>query len=948
MKKNFSATIKKSIGKYRFFIFLSVFSSITFLHAQNGSVKGTIIDSKTKEPLIGASALIEGTSNGAAADLDGSFTIHDVKPGTYSLKVSYVSYKTQIKEKIVVGSNNTTEIEVTLDPDDITLEGVEVVAQLRKVNDAAIISATKQGLVVQSGVSAQQIMRTQDRDASEVIRRVPGITMKDNKFVIVRGLAQRYNNVWLNQAAVPSSEADSRAFSFDIIPSSQLDNIMIVKSPAPEYPADFSGGFILVNTKDIPARDGFSVGVTGYYNDNTHFRNFLYNEGSSADFLGFDNGKRALQGNFPSAIDNYNADEVTRLTKTGFNNDWLVKQMKPIADLGLNTSFNRSFETGIGRWGMLGAVNYRSSSTTIENMKNNRFSLYDWRNDKSEYINEFTDNQYNQNVRVGAIFNTTFTPNGRDKYEFKNIFNQLATNRYSQRDGWHIESGKYKREQFEYFYNSRLTYNGQLSGTYRRDTRKWDWNAGYAYSNNLRPDRRRISLQQNDIVGDPYEGKMQIEQNEVKREFSKLYEHIFSLAGNYEQNFKIGNIVPTLKTGLYAEYRTRDFTNRQFYYIYNQQNLPSDFTYRNPVTVVSENENLGYDKFYIREDINKRNSYGAANRMLAGYVGINVPLNKFNVYAGVRYENNQTVLKTFEDIRGNLRKDLTYADPYFYPSVNATYKFNDKNQLRLAYGSSVNRPEFRELAPFVYYDFDLFSNVQGNENLKPAHIQNLDLRYEIYPSREEMISFALFYKHFNNPIEWTYLVSGSGYTYKYENALSARNFGIEIEVKKNLGFIGLPDFAWMFNGSLINSRVFFEEGSLERNRPMQGQSGYIVNTGLFYQHQSTGTNLSLLYNRIGKRIYEVGRKDHSGGGEGEENDYFDTYEMPRNVIDFTLGKDFGSHWELKFTVRDLLGEKVRFMQFPINTIEGKQFKREQIVKEYKPGRNLILGLTYKF
>ncbi|WP_436415538.1 carboxypeptidase-like regulatory domain-containing protein [Petrimonas sp.] len=940
-------TGKAKVLLFKLSVLLLLLVSASAIYAQTGTIKGTIIDSKTKEPLIGATIIVDGTEIGTATNLDGEFFLGNLPIRECTLKVQYVGYNT-VEVNVDVSADKTADISIEMHDASQELEAVVVVAQVRRVSDVAIISATKQGLVVQSGVSAQQITRTQDRDAGEVIKRVPGITMNDNKFVVVRGLSQRYNNVWVNQSAVPSSEADSRAFSFDIIPSSQLDNIMIVKSPAPEYPADFSGGFVLVNTKDIPARNGFSIGVTGYYNDNTHFKDFFYNQGSPTDFLGFDNGTRALQGNFPAIMDNNNSDEVTRHTKTGFNNNWAIKQMKPVADLGLNASFNRSFETAIGRWGMLGAVNYRSSSSSYEEMKNNRFSLYNWRNDQPEYVNEFIDDQYNQNVRLGAIFNTTFSPNGTDKYEFKNIFNQLATNRYTHRNGWHIESGRYKREQFEYYYNSRLTYNGQLSGKYRRDTRRWDWNTGYAFSNNMRPDRRRISLQQNDIVGDPFEGKMGLEQNEIRREFSELYEHIFTLAGNYEQNFRMGNIVPTLKAGLYGEYRTRDFANRQFFYIYNQQNLPDDFTYRNPVEVLTDHQYAEYNRFYIREEINKRNSYGAFNRLLSGYLGLNIPIDKFNIYAGVRYENNRMTLNTFEDIRGNLQKDIQIDDARLYPSINTTYKFNDKHQLRLAYGASVNRPEFREVAPFVYYDFDLFSNVMGNEDLKPAHIQNADLRYEIYPSQEEMISVALFYKHFNNPIEWTYLVSGSGYTYRYENALSARNFGAELEIKKNLSFIGMQNFAWMFNGSLIRSKVFFPKGSLEIDRPMQGQSDYIVNTGLFYQNQNTGISSSLLYNRIGRRISEVGRKDHSGGGVGQENDYFDTYEMPRNVIDFTFGKEFGSNWELKLSMRDVLAEKIRFMQFPENTIDGSLNKREQTVREYKPGRNIIIGVTYKF
>ena len=201
-----------------------------------------------------------------------------------------------------VSVNGMSEINITLAPDNQQLGEVVVVAEAKKNTENALITRQRTSLVMQTGVSAQQIAKTQDKDASEVIRRVPGISIIEEKFVMVRGLSQRYNNVWINNSAVPSSDADARAFSFDIIPSSQLDNMLVVKSPAPEYPADFSGGFILVNTKDVPNSNLFNISVGGSMNDQTHFKNFQYNKGSGTDFLGFDNGLRSLNGGINATL----------------------------------------------------------------------------------------------------------------------------------------------------------------------------------------------------------------------------------------------------------------------------------------------------------------------------------------------------------------------------------------------------------------------------------------------------------------------------------------------------------------------------------------------------------------------------------------------------------------------------------------------------------------------
>ncbi|MDY5827758.1 MAG: carboxypeptidase-like regulatory domain-containing protein, partial [Candidatus Limisoma sp.] len=289
------------------------------------TIKGTVIDDITNEPLIGATVEVEGTATGTATDFDGSFEI-ECNDGS-RLVFKYVAYETAVMS----ASDGMT---ARLRPSQQALSEVTVTAQSRRDVDAALLRQWKASMTVNSGVSAQQISRTQDRDASEVMRRVPGISIIDDKFVMVRGLAQRYNNVWINGSAVPSSEADSRAFSFDIIPASQLDNITIVKAPAPEYPADFCGGFILVNTKNIPEKNAFSITLGGNINEKTHFRNFSSAKGSATDFLGFDNGFRNFNGGMDGVL-NKSANGVS-LSGNGFNNDWLISQSTPVSDLSIS------------------------------------------------------------------------------------------------------------------------------------------------------------------------------------------------------------------------------------------------------------------------------------------------------------------------------------------------------------------------------------------------------------------------------------------------------------------------------------------------------------------------------------------------------------------------------------------------------------------------------------
>lgn len=914
-------------------------------------IKGVVIDQKSKETLIGAVITVDGTNVKAITNIDGNFQIDGLdKDKKYTLYINYVGYKTQ---KIDGVQAKDADKVIALQPDEQQLKEVTVTAVERRNTDAAMIQVAKNSPVIVSNVSAQEISRTQDTNAGEVIRRVPGVSLIDDKFVMVRGLSQRYNNVWVNGGAVPSSEADSRAFSFDIIPSSQIDNLTIVKSPTAEYPADYSGGFIIVNTKEIPAENSFNIAVGGNWNTSSAFKDFSYSKGSGTDFLGFDNGLRNLNGDIHADLNpqlDANGkpvgDYATSLLGNGFNNDWLIKNKKPLGDLKLSASLNRRWMLGGRTLGMLAALNYTNEYRTYENMENNLYGIYDAANDKPNYLRHSVDDQYNNNVRLGAMLNFTFlSKDGNHKYQLKNIFNQLATSRYTWRDGVSAQSNLERSA--EYYYRSRTTYNGQLTGKHTFTSDALDWSIGYAYANRHLPDRRRY------LIDDALESGVYALStgNDISREWTQLDEHILSLGVNDKHHFKFGNFEPDLQVGAYGEYRSREYQTRNFIYNWNvsANNMPSGFRHSHIPTLLSSEANMGYDKLYLLEEKQMRNNYRGHNTLGAGYLAMSLPFGKLGIHAGVRFEHNDMELISNSRDYEKSESSRHYKTDDVFPSLNTTYKISDQHQVRLSYGRSINRPEFREVSSSVYYDFDLASNVQGNTELKNCYVDNLDLRYEWYPSRGELISLAVFYKHFDSPIEWTYTVAGgTDLIYSYKNAKSANNYGVELDIRKNLGFIGLKDFSWSFNGALIKSKVQFEKGSKEENRPMQGQSPYLINTGIFYKNEPLKMDIALLYNRIGKRIIGVGRSEGSTGDDSNSR-VPHSYEMPRNTIDFSLAKKFGNHLELKLNVRDLLAEKIYYKQFAdVTYSDGSRKQVEEISRCYKPGRNIGLQAIYKF
>ena len=869
-----------------------------------GVVTGTVKDAETGEELVGATIMADN-GQGVTTDIDGRYSI-ELPNGKHTLTARYIGYQSKAMD-IVVTQETTLDFMLTINTNELN-EAV-IIGEARHNTEAAATKEQQESHVTMTGVSEQQIKKTQDKNAGEVIRRIPGVSIIDEKFVMVRGLSQRYNNVWLNGAAVPSSEADQRAFSFDIIPSGQLDNLKVVKSSAPEYPADFSGGFIMVNTKDVPTSNTWGLSVGGGMNTVTHMQKRIFGIGNSSRF-------------------------------NGINTNWKTKSATPLADINLSADIAQRWKTNDGQlFGLTGSVNYTNGYQTLKDMENNMFGAYDITHARSNYLRRATDQQYNNNTRLGAMLGLIWMPsNGNHRIELKQILNRLTKDRYTYRRGYDAQSDY--MEQAEYYYQSRLTYNLGLSGKHTlSETDKLIWNLGYAYANRNLPDRKRYTIYDDDNDDD---NRMVVENlNDLNRELSHLGENIVSGATDWEHKLDIKAWHPSIKIGGYGEYRSRKYTTQFFTYAWPTGQLPLSMRGLDVPTELLTDKNYGTNGLYLIEQVDWSNNYEANARLMSGYLSLHLPFfnDRLEAYGGLRYESSQTELVSHSRRQEPSPLSTYYKYNDLFPSLNFVAHIDNTQQLRLAYGKTTNRPEFRELSTSVYYDFDLASNVQGNHNLLPAYIDNLDLGWEWYPHAGEVVSVSLFYKHFRNPIEWTYTVAGgTDLIYSYLNAQGANNYGVEVDVRKQLDFLRLPQFSVSLNASWIKSKVEFAEGSKEKDRPMQGQSPYLVNMGLFWNKESLSA--AILYNTIGKRLIGVGRSVGTGATEVRVPD---SYEMPRHQLDLNVSKEIG-HFALRFSIRDLLAQKVQFKQFE-KTQTGEI---EQITRSYCPGRTLQLSLSYRF
>jgi outer membrane receptor protein involved in Fe transport len=932
--------------------FIICFSRVSFLSASDvhKKITGYIKDAKTSEAIVGATVIIKGTDKNSVTDTLGYYNISGIVNGKYTLIFSYMSYKTVELEYDL--NDDTTNLNIFMESDVQAISQSVVKGRTRSNTETGMISAIKTNSQVISGISASQISKSSDKTASEVVRRIAGITVIDERFIIVRGLSQRYNNVWLNGLSIPGTETDSRAFPFDLIPSSQIDNLMVYKSPSPEIPGDFSGGFVKITSKSVPNENSMEISYGSGFNVKTQFNDFHINPGSGTDFLGFDLNKRPLSRNFPKHLDAVaNPSEITELTQKGFNGDWRVKNIKSLPDQRLSFMFSRRIKTKNNQTiGNITAFTYSNTFKSVKKMKNARYGIYSGAADKPVILDDYIDNQYSNDARLGLMHNWSFKINPSSSIEFKNLLNILGSNRLTERTGIKDVSSMYYREQTEMRYSSRLTYSGQFSGTVDfASNQTLTWDVGYSYASKSEPDRRIVSNQAGIGSVEDIPFVTTINDN-ISRYFQNLYDHNISAAANYKKNFANISFSPVLKTGIYAEYSNRNHSTREFIYRYDNLIYEDKQAYlKLPFEEMMKIEYLGADKVYIDEITRKTNNYTADTWLGAAYFALEIPLKKFNIYSGVRLESRNAKFTRDKSDAANiiLITHKTIKDIFLLPSVNMTYKLTDRHQIRAAYGRSINRPELRELSPTIYFDFDLFNEIGGNENLKTAVIDNFDLRYELYPNAGEAISLGVFYKHFKNPIEWNFIDMGGSLRYNYENADKAESWGMELDIRKKLNFIGLTNFSLILNVALIKSKVHFKQNEIvsEPDREMQGQSPYVINAGLHYQSQKAGLNISLLYNVIGKRITGLGKSNSS---DNNVNSLIpNSYEMPRNILDFTVSKTFGEKIELRCSVKDIFSEAVVFKQFPIFEKNSQTHKREQIIRQYTPGQSVSFSILLK-
>lgn len=918
-----------------------------------GTLSGRITDAKSNESLIGVTIVVKNTAAGAVSDVEGRYAVV-LAPGTYEVEFKYVGYTAKSIGDVVIREGEVTSLNVIMEESGKTQQLQEVVVRgsLKKESINALYTIQKNNVSVSSGISADVIARTPDRSTGEVLKRVSGTSVQNNKYVVVRGLSERYNIAMINNALMPSTEPDRKAFSFDVIPSNLIDNIIINKTASADLPGDFAGGVIQVLTKDVPDQNFLNVGIGLGYNSQTTFKEFKHNERSTGDYFGFpDNGKSELPKSFGKDYQYYKALSTNQRTELArqLNNNFPFETSSAMPNTNLQVSIGnvRKFK-GNSKLGIVGSFNLRNSQTLVPEFTR---GLYE----RTTTVNRiFTDKQYRFNSNLSGLLNISYVK-GKSKLSFKNLYNKFYDNMFYERDGY-ITSSNQQVKMFSTVPSDKGMYNTQLEGehAFGKKNYKLNWNVNYSNVRFKQHDLRTAfysryaTFDANGLNPQVNEGEhFELNDRNSRRMFFDQTDHNYGGNVNFIAPFEIGGKKQSLKAGYLGLYKTRDFQGRLF-----QHRPGSSFVQENgekPVNTVFAPENYGPTGFELEEISNSNDLYEANSLLNAGYVMFDNSFgSKWRLTWGVRLENYTQKLITRTVSLDRLTKKDVFTD--ILPSLNLSYDFTEKSKLRFSASRTVNRPEFREIAPFDFTDFENLWQIGGNASLKRANITNLDLRYEIYPSPGEAITVGAFYKNFENPIE-AYMRTNTNldlFQVSYTNAKSATSIGGEVEVRKNLSFIG--DARWLqnitaaANVTYIHSTVDLDGFASSEDRPMQGQSPYLINLSLLYSEPNSGFGFSALYNRIGQRIAIVGNAEIPN-----------TWENGRDVIDLQLSKQIlKRRGEIKLTVSDLLNQNYVLYW---NTSGGKTFKKgadvlgrnnDQVYQKYKLGTTFNIGFTYRF
>jgi outer membrane receptor protein involved in Fe transport len=889
--------------------------------ARTVRVVGTIRDESNAITLPGTPVEVVGTGQIVYTDVDGRYVI-DLPPGTHQLKVMMDGYQERTITVEAVGQQNVTvDVGLTMAryAETVTVTADAVDAQTASAESQLI--ERKQSQVITDNMGATEMKANGDSDAAAAMSRVTGLSVVDNQYVFVRGLGERYSNTTLAGSVLPTTEPDKKVVPLDLFPAGLLDSVQINKSYSPDRSAEFAGGLVQIVPLKLPNRPvvDFSYGLS-FFSTATG-KEIPLSPLGSRDGFGFDNGARAIPSAFPDSKIvrrgvytpdvGYSPEEITNFGRM-LEDRWVPEA----ADGAPGQNWSAVFGNRFGNLGIVASVTHSYKEQFVE--EDRRFFRIA-EGSELEAISDYQLQYGTQKAQIGAVANVAYQFSSNHRLSVENFYT------HSGRDEGRLFEGPNTENNF-YFRNNRLQFieEGLLANAASGEhffqgwnNSRIDWRASYARATRDEPDLRE-TLYQSPLVTNP-DGTLgntgtfllADESQSGFRMFNELDDDTLDLAANWSLFRTAGGRPTQFKFGVNYIERTRDFASRRFRFIPSSANKDAavGINLALPPEELFASTNIG-SVFRFNEETRPVDAYDGTQTTTAGYAMVDLVLSDtLRLVGGARVEQFDQEVNSFDPFGLFVRtvtSENTNTD--VFPGVNVVKALTPESNLRVSYSTTVNRPEFRELAEFEFTDVVGNRAVRGNPDLERALIQNVDARWEMFGGGRGILAASAFYKYFDSPIERVVLAAANPIV-TFQNADTARNVGLELEAGRQL-FEGLfvnANYTWVDSSIELLPEQRTVQTSLER--PLAGQSKNLFN--VMAEYTVRGFASRVLYNFFGDRISDVGA-----------NQAPDVIEQGRGSLDVVFSQRLG-RLGLRVTLENLTDSEYLFTQ---GTEEQRVFK----------------------
>jgi len=920
-----------------------------------------VLDQEDRQPLPNAGVgiyrimpsdsewtLVEGILTGQ----DGKFHF-ELPPATYRAIFHYQSYSVLVRDNLKVAPGGILDVSVTLTPRPLQLKGIEVKGQEAKGTEASALNKQKKAEVVSDALTSEQISKSTDSNAAEALQRVTGLSVVGGKYVYVRGLGERYSSTQVNGTSVGTPEPNKKVVPLDVFPSGALDNIVVQKTYTPDQEGEFAGGVIDLSTRDFTMAKNFSqtlsVGYSAYLTD----KKFLTYQGGKLDFLGFDDGTRDYPDLFKSKAGDkpvvqkgvfggpgFSAQEIQELGRS-FNKVWTPETVGGAPNYGYSMSYSNTKKLLGKDVGLLGAFSLANSFSTQDRENN----AYSGTSTRLQPLYLYDVRESNQEVLGGGMANLSVRLAPEQTIRVRGLYTRSSDDNTWIQQGPNYNYGAELFRVTSLDFVERGLFLGVLDGSHQINglgKLQADWHASYSEAMRDEPDRRESAYESDGRGGILLTGR---EQLPLTRIFGDMHEYDRSLGADLQKPFRLWGTRDTkFKFGGAFRKRNRMSAFRRLGFTLGTAGRDSlDLSLPPESLLVDPNIRPGY--FALQENTRANDAYDASQEIHAGYGMATIPvLSRLDLLIGARVEmSDQFVESKSPFVGGPPPEDIQLKNTNTLPSINATARITDAMNVRGGYSLTVSRPELREMSPFNMYDYETGYTEEGNPDIKSTTIENYDARWELFPGTNELLAVSVFRKTLYQPIEDVVLGSSGGYILQPRNGRDGRLEGVELETRVGVRSIwnalplgkassSLDHWAVNVNFSAVESSVRVSTTSdaagapIFKDKPLQGQSDYALNAGLFY-----GSNTmqgSLLLSKFGKRLAQVGAGAYPSSLP-------DIYEYPPATLDLQMSKRLWSSASLKFSAENLLNQETEFLQLGLPT------------RKYTTGRTFSLSMAFK-